>query len=365
MEVKPGYKMTEVGVIPEDWDVEQVVHIATKVASGTSKVDSEFGDYPVYGSTGIIGRARSSSYSGKAILIARVGANAGKLQIVDGCYGVTDNTIILKVDLCFNFDYIWRQLEVKNLNTMVFGSGQPLVTGTQIKDISFPLPPTKAEQEAIASALSDVDALIESLEQLLAKKRSIKQGAMQELLTGKRRLPGFSGEWVVRKLGDIAPLQRGFDLPSSRLQSGKYPVVYSNGILNHHSKFMVKAPGVVTGRSGTLGRVQFLDTDFWPHNTSLWVCNFNSNYPLFIYYLFIFIGLDKFLSGSGVPTLNRNDVHAYLVLFPCEIKEQVAISCILKEMDTELKELDAKLIKYRHLKQAMMQELLTGRIRLV
>ena len=227
------------------------------------------------------------------------------------------------------------------------------------------LPPTKAEQEAIAEALSDADALIESLEQLIAKKRQIKQGAMQELLTGKKRLPGFGGEWVVKLLADIAPLQRGFDLPNSKLQQGPYPVVYSNGVLNHHVAFQVKGPGVVTGRSGTIGTVTFVEKDFWPHNTSLWVTTFKGNDPKFVFYLYTRIGLERFATGSGVPTLNRNDVHAFKVGIPLSTAEQTAITAILTDMDAEIAALEEKLTKARQLKQGMMQELLTGRIRLV
>lgn len=187
-QVKLGYKQTEVGVIPEDWNLICVGDISITVASGTSQVDFNFGDYPVYGSTGIIGQCIKGDYAGRAILIARVGANAGKLNLVDGKYGVTDNTIIVRINDSYNLDYFRRQLEAKNLNSMIFGSGQPLITGTQIKNIKLPFPPTKTEQNAIATILSDMDAEITSLEEKLGKTRQIKQGMMQELLTGRIRL---------------------------------------------------------------------------------------------------------------------------------------------------------------------------------
>ena len=248
-----------------------------------------------------------------------------------------------------------------------------LKSGTTVESIEFrwlksfctPLPPTKTEQEAIAETLSDADALIESLEQLIAKKRQIKQGAMQELLTGKKRLPGFGAEWETRTLGDVAPLQRGFDLPNSKLQQGTYPVVYSNGVLNHHAVFRVKGPGVVTGRSGTIGTVTFVKQNFWPHNTSLWVTTFKGNDPKFVFYFYTTIGLERFATGSGVPTLNRNDVHAFKVKIPPSTVEQASIASILTDMDTEIAALEEKLTKARQLKQGMMQELLTGRVRLV
>lgn len=170
--------------------------------------------------------------------------------------------------------------------------------------------------------------------------------------------------WVQKNLVNIAPLQRGFDLPHSKIEKGDYPVVYSNGVLNYHSNYMVKSPGVVTGRSGTIGKVIFIEENFWPHNTSLWVTNFKSNYPLFIYYLYVFLRLDRFQTGSGVPTLNRNDVHAYEVIIPRGIKEQRAIATALSDTDELISSLDKLITKKRNIKKATMQQLLTGKKRL-
>jgi len=182
---------------------------------------------------------------------------------------------------------------------------QPKLALYRIQNFRIALPPNREEQSAIAAALSDVDALLATLDALIAKKRDFKQAAMQQLLTGKQRLPGFSGEWEVKKLGSLAPLQRGFDLPTAQLRRGRHPVVYSNGVLNHHVAFKVKGPGVVTGRSGTIGRVTYVEHDYWPHNTSLWVTDFKGNAPKFTFYLYTWIGLEQFATGSGVPTLNR------------------------------------------------------------
>src|SRR5262249_5215910 len=121
----------------------------------------------------------------------------------------------------------------------------------EMEKFLIPIPSSLSEQTAIVTALSDTDALLTSFDKLIAKKRDIKQATMQQLLSGRMRLPGFSDEWKVKKVAEIAPLQRGFDLPTSQLAEGNYPVVYSNGVLNYHSTFRVKAPGVVTGRSGT------------------------------------------------------------------------------------------------------------------
>jgi type I restriction enzyme S subunit len=244
------------------------------------------------------------------------------------------------------------------------GVTQTHILNRDIFGCEIVIPPTLTEQRAIATALFDVDRLLSAYEQLIAKKKAIKQGAMQELLTGRRRLEGFEGEWEERPMNQIAPLQRGFDLPQYKITAGEFPVVFSNGILNHNKQFMVKGPGVVTGRSGTIGQVIFVDKNFWPHNTTLWVTNFYGNDPKFIFYLYRWIGLERFSTGSGVPTLNRNDVHAFKIAIP-KINEQTAIAQILTDMDAEIAALEQQREKYKAVKAGMMQELLTGKTRLV
>jgi type I restriction enzyme S subunit len=142
------------------------------------------------------------------------------------------------------------------------------------------------------------------------------------------RFEGFDGEWISKRILDIAPLQRGFDLPVSEIKAGNFPVVFSNGILKYHNEFKAKAPGVVTGRSGTIGNITFVEEDYWPHNTSLWVTNFNGNDPKFIFYFYQIFDLTRFSTGSGVPTLNRNDVHIQACSIPT-LPEQQKIASFL------------------------------------
>ncbi len=170
--------------------------------------------------------------------------------------------------------------------------------------------------------------------------------------------------WEVKKIKDVAPLKRGFDLPAKQISEGLHPVVYSNGILNRHDSFKAKAPGVVTGRSGTIGQVTFIEEDYWPHNTALWVTDFKGNYPKFIYYLYVHIRLERFGTGSGVPTLNRNDVHSHNVAIPKRVKEQSIIATVLSDMDELIASLDAVINKKHNIKQGVMQELLTGKRRM-
>ena len=170
-------------------------------------------------------------------------------------------------------------------------------------------------------------------------------------------------DWEVKRIGDFAPLQRGFDLPTDKIVKGRYPVVYSNGILNYHNEFKAKAPGVVTGRSGTIGKVTFVESDYWPHNTSLWVTDFKNNNPKYVFHLYKYIDLSKFASGSGVPTLNRNDVHAAKIAVP-PLPEQQRIVDVLELGDTAIAKQTALIEQLTLRKRGLMQQLLTGKKRL-
>lgn len=171
-------------------------------------------------------------------------------------------------------------------------------------------------------------------------------------------------DWEVTTIGDFSPLQRGFDLPTTQVEAGEYPVVYSNGILRTHKAFQVNGAGIVTGRSGTIGKVHYVERDFWPHNTTLWVTSFGNSNVKFVYYLFNSIGFERFKSGSGVPTLNRNDAHSFKIVVPSEVKEQTAIATALSDVDDLIGSLEKLIAKKEAIKTATMQQLLTGKTRL-
>lgn len=137
--------------------------------------------------------------------------------------------------------------------------------------------------------------------------------------------------WKIKKFKEVCILQRGFDLPKKSRDKGKYPLVSSNGITDNISEYKVKSPGVVTGRSGTIGNVHFIENNFWPLNTSLYVKEFFGNYEKFIFYLLKQLNLEKYSSGAGVPTLNRNNIHEEKIYIPESIVEQRRIVAILDE----------------------------------
>ena len=163
--------------------------------------------------------------------------------------------------------------------------------------------------------------------------------------------------WEQRKLIMVAPLQRGFDLPAEKIIPGVYPVMMSNGIGAYHNEYKVKGPGVVTGRSGTIGNLQYVESAFWPHNTTLWVTKFYGNHPKFIYYLYEKIDLKRYKAGSGVPTLNRNDVHDTMVFFPASRKEQELISAVLTYLDDLITLHQRKYDKLVILKKSMLEKM--------
>ncbi|WP_407707425.1 restriction endonuclease subunit S [Bifidobacterium bifidum] len=256
-----------------------------------------------------------------------------------------------------NSDAYHRQLLPLMQGIKVISVSKAALQDTQVRF------PGLSEQSAIGAALNEIDSLI-TLHQRKYDKLVIFKKSMLEKMFPKDgesvpeiRFAGFTDPWEQRKLGDVAPLQRGFDLPVNQMTPGPYPVVMSNGIGGWHSKYMVKGPGVVTGRSGTIGSLHYIEQNFWPHNTSLWVTSFNGNEPRFIYWLYASIGLERFGSGSGVPTLNRNDVHDLRVGFPCDVAEQRRIGTFFSRLDTLITLHQRKLELLQNIKKSLLDKM--------
>ena len=170
--------------------------------------------------------------------------------------------------------------------------------------------------------------------------------------------------WARKPLGEVVTFQRGFDLPHRLRSSGSVPLVSSAGVTDFHSSSMVQSPGIVTGRYGTIGEVFFLKEPFWPLNTTLFVRDFHGNEPQFVFYMLHRFDFKTFSGKSGVPGVNRNELHRESVSFPSSTTEQRAIAEALSDVDGLLGGLDRLIAKKRDLKQASMQQLLTGQTRL-
>ncbi|MBI4682141.1 MAG: restriction endonuclease subunit S [Nitrospirae bacterium] len=142
--------------------------------------------------------------------------------------------------------------------------------------------------------------------------------------------------WPQKQLGSVATLQRGFDLPKTQRREGACPVISSGGLSGYHNECKVKAPGVVTGRYGSVGEVFYVEQNFWPHNTTLWVKDFHGNDEKFIYYLLVFFNFKRFSDKTGVPGVNRNDLHKVKVVCP-PLTQQKAISGLLSTWDSAIR----------------------------
>lgn len=387
MEVKKGYKQTQVGVIPEDWKCSKLRQICEVIRGASPRPK---GDPRYYG--GAIPRlmVEDVTRDGKTVFpcidfLTEEGAKRsrpckkGTLTIV--CSGTVGIASFLGVDACIHDgflaivrlhhgvfgDYLYYQLcrlREHFDSSATHGGIFTNLTTFGVREFAVPIAASLAEQEAIAGALSDADAWIESLEQLIAKKRQIKQGAMQELLTGKRRLPGFSGQWETKRLGDVLRVRHGKSQKEIAVENGRYPILASGGEIGRTNTALYSGPSVLIGRKGTIDAPQYSESPFWSVDTLFFTEVDKDHCAKWFYYRFCLVQWRKYNEASGVPSLNARTIEAIELALP-ELKEQTAIATVLSDMDTEIGSLESKLAKAREIKQGMMQELLTGKIRLV
>jgi type I restriction enzyme S subunit len=378
MELKPGYKQTEVGVIPEDWDVKLLPDVM-RFRSGKAheRYISEAGKYVCVNSKFISTGGSVRKYSSANFSPARKGdvlmvmSDLPNGRALAKAYFVeTDNTYAINQRVCAltpyrdNPRYLFYILN-RNPYFLSFDDGvsQTHLLNRVFQKCPIPLPPTAEEQSLIATALSDLDSTLSALERLITKKRNIKQAAMQELLTGKRRLPGFEGEWDVKRLGEALTICHGRHQHDVEVLDGPYPILATGGQIGTAERPLYNKPSVLIGRKGTINKPQYMETPFWTVDTLFYSEMKSGSIAKFFYYLFCSIDWMQFNEASGVPSLNARTIENIEVSCPVLI-EQTSIAAVLSEMDAELEALEARRDKTRALKQAMMQELLTGRIRL-
>ena len=360
------------------------------ISSGTTTNHQVKGTYVVYGSTGIIGYTDNPDYYGEKVLVARVGANAGTTNIVCGKYGVSDNTLIVEVNPENETKYIYYSLKYKKLNQLIFGSGQPLITGSLLKNITLYIP-DKNSQKCICDVLSDVDSLISSLEKLIAKEKAVKQGAMQELLTGKKRLPGFDGEWKHCYLSQLGIFIKGSGISRDESNSGTLLAVRYGELYTKHNNYITKfyshisedvandakriyygdilfaASGETKEEIGKCAAI-VSNEEVYAGGDILIFRPFNDLNPLFMGTVLNMPEAQKQRAekgqGDAVVHIHADDLGKMSVYIP-EFEEQTAIASVLSDMDNEIEALEQKLTKTRQVKQGIMQQLLTGKIRLV
>ena len=264
-----------------------------------------------------------------------------------------------------------------------------LTNGTQLSAIEIVVPP-KPEQEAIAKSLTEIDDLISSLEKLITKKKAIKQGTMQELLTGKRRLPGFSEKWEEKPIsffgnfisGNCFPIEyqgcpRG-ELPFYKVSDfnnagnsrvmGKANNYISHNIASVLSCKIIPKNSVVFAKIGaaiSLERKRITGFDCCIDNNMMSFLPYQKNIAAYMCYLFQTIRFGEFVDATALPSLSGKTIGEIQRTFPPTVEEQIAIATVLSDLDSEIEAVEQKLTKYRQVKQGMMQQLLTGKIRLV
>jgi type I restriction enzyme, S subunit len=242
--------------------------------------------------------------------------------------------------------------------------------------------PSESVQRRIQEILSTIDRTITHTEALIEKYQQIKAGLMHDLFTRGIRADGqlrppreqapelywesaigwIPKEWEAKKLIELVHFQRGHDIVEAKFIEGDYPVISSGGIIGFHNEFTSKGPSVVIGRKGTIGKVHYIDCDFWAHDTSLFATNLFDNEPLFIYYLCNYLNLAKYGTKSGSPSLNRNDIHPLSIGRPSPI-EQKNIVTRLNACTDKISSLSNEYIKLNKQKSGLMHDLLTGKVK--
>lgn len=391
--IAKGYKQTEIGVIPEDWKVKELDNVL-KFGSGQDYKHLSKGDIPVYGTGGVMTFVNDYLYNGDSVGIGRKGTIdkpvflSGKFWTVDTLFFTHSFLGVLPKFIYYNFLMIpWKEYNE--------ASGVPSLNKNTLGRIKVPLPPTLKEQEAIAKVLTDTDNLIQGLEKVITKKKAIKKGAMQQLLTGKNRLKGYGNDnkykqteigivpedWRVYKLGDVGDVKmckrifsyqttKKGDIPFYKIGTfGKEPDAYIDKEL--YKEFRRKYPFPKKGyllisASGTIGRtVEYNGEDaYYQDSNIIWLDN-DENIITNEYLKYTLKVIKYNTEGSTIKRLYNSIIKSSIFVIPPTKEEQEAIATILSDMDKEIEALEVKKEKYVQLKKGLAQELLTGETRLV
>lgn len=361
------------------WYAKKLSDISNSISSGKDK-PLETGDYLVYGSTGIIGKTNLASYIGEYILIARVGANAGFLTKTNGEFGVTDNTLVVNLKNKKITDFLFYLLENFGLNRLIFGSGQPLITGGQLKELLFHFPNIQ-EQTKIGNFFQKIDQVIELQQKALDTARNYKKSMLQKMFPQKGekvpqiRFDGFSGDWNLKKIGDISKSFSG-GTPSvdnrDFYNNGTIPFIRSGEIsknktelfitelaLEKSSSKIVKKGDILYALYGaTSGEVARSQIDGAINQAILTIIpkdKYDSEYLVQVLALSKNLILSKFLQG-GQGNLSGAIIKDLKVMFP-KFEEQKKIGEFFQKLDQQIEQHEKKLESYQNLKKAMLQRM--------
>ncbi|WP_108928177.1 restriction endonuclease subunit S [Leptospira johnsonii] len=394
MEVRKGYKQTEVGIIPEDWEVATLGNLINNIEYGSSTKSKFVGKIPVLRMGNIQdgkidwdnlvftdNETEIQKYllNKGNVLFNRTNTIdlVGKTAIYNGERPAIFAGYLIRIkvsDSLLNAEYLNYFLNTKPAKkhgrlVLSIAVGQANINGQKLKKYPIPRPPTLAEQEAIATVLSDTDALIARLETLLSKKRQIKQGAMQELLTGKRRLPGFTVEWETKNLADVCNKITTGKLDANAMsETGEYRFYTCAKEYYYIDYYAFNTEALlISGNGANVGYIHYFKGKFNAYQRTYVLTDFTAN-PI---YLKIYLEsnfknrINTEVNAGNTPYIKMNTISEMDIKLPPTLAEQTAIATVLSDIDSEIEALEKKISKYKQIKQGMMQKLLTGEIRLV
>ncbi|BAT53745.1 restriction modification system DNA specificity domain protein [Nostoc sp. NIES-3756] len=391
------------GEIPKHWDIWKVTHGFKNVGSGTTpKSDNSTfydGDIPwittselreilIEDTTQKVTQEALKNYSALkvypkgSIAIAMYGATIGRLGILGIDATVNQACCVFSDSKIFHlpFFYYWLWMHRPNLIALSAGGGQPNLSQDDLKQLRLPTPPID-EQQGIARFLDyktkQIDDLITKKETLIEKLDEKRTALISHAVTkgldpnvpmkdsGVEWLGEIPKHWEVIRIKRAFILQRGVDIRQEDQTEGVVPVVSSGGIASYHNVAYAKSPGVLVGRKGTLGSVHYVEVDYWPHDTTLWVFEFYDNNPRFIYYKLLSMNLKDWDTGSANPTLNRNLIHPLKIPWTSS-EEQGSIVKYLDNKTSEIEQQKAKIQQaielLKEYRTALITNAVTGKI---
>ncbi|WP_036488904.1 restriction endonuclease subunit S [Myxosarcina sp. GI1] len=280
------------------------------------------GSYPVVASTSIKAWHKEFKVKAPGVVTGRSGS-LGTVQYIQFDYWPLNTSLYVK-DFKGNYPkYVYYFLQTMHLENFNSGAGVPTLNQNHLHKLSIKVPPIEI-QKKIAAVLSAYDDLIDNNKHYISLLENMAEGIYREWFV-RFRFPGyqqakfekgFPSSWKEKKFGEFCTLKRGYDLPNSKIEDGKYPVIASTSIKAYHNAFKAEPPVITTGRSGSLGTVLFTNKQSWPLNTTLYVKDLKGNSPYYVYYTLKNMGLENFNSGAGVPTLNRNHINCIKIRIP-------------------------------------------------
>lgn len=299
------------------------------------------------------------------VLIAMYGATAGQVGILN--FACSTNQAICGILPNQNFipEFLYYFfLDFKNeLISQAVGNAQPNISQAKIKDTLIPIISIEKQKQIVAildRAFTAINQAKTNIEINIENAKELFQSKLNEIFSQK------GDGWEEKKFKEVCVLQRGFDLPRRLREKGNYELVSSSGISDTTDKFKVVGPGVVTGRSGSIGKVFYIENNFWPLNTTLYIKEFHSNTKKYIYYFLQSFGLERFSSGAGVPTLNRNFVHDEVVFSTYNQIEQLQIVKTLDHLNIAtnkmIKNSEKKIQTLEELKKSILQKAFAGEL---